>query len=146
MKKIPVWGSVFAVLLLLYSGMHYLPPASWMRLMFDWCHPASAKTQTELGKLLSIIDYYRQADLQVIFNDNTYSSEWGWRQARAYLAQNGLAEEEDAAQWIQKHAYRTTDGNIIYFLYPDGSQVTMRDAFLGQLAVINQQNNGESKE
>jgi hypothetical protein len=43
------------------------------------------------------------------------------------------------------HSYRSGKGSIIYFQYPDGSQVPMRDVFLDQLAAINHQNTDEPK-
>ncbi len=95
----------------------------------------------ELSKLMQVLDTYRNAEFTVIYDGREYSAEWSWRNGRYYLARNA-ADIRDAAAWIHEHAYRTGEGNPIYFRYPDGSERLMRDVFLEKLAMLNQADGG----
>ena len=107
-----------------------------LRILNPFYESVQAPPDSELGKLIQVIDFYRTQDIKVIYDGNEYTAEWGWRFAREYLTQH-IRDLDDAEAWIREHTYRTVrKGNIIYFEYPDGEKVPMRDVFLAKLASL----------
>lgn len=89
----------------------------------------------ELFRLVTVLDYFKDGDHQVIYDGLTLDAEWAWRQGRDYLAKN-INELTDAETWIRTHAYQTSQGNVISFKYPDGTERPMRDVLLEKLNSI----------
>ncbi len=89
----------------------------------------------ELTLLLNVMDKYRKENLEVVWegSQSTPAAFWGF--SKEYLQRN-FKLGDNAKSWIEEHCYRKTDGQIIYFKYPDGSTRPMRDVFLEELAVM----------
>lgn len=128
--------TLFLVCLMGIFVLTKLPETIWEMVIESQSRSGSYQTSpTELQKLIFIIDQYKKADLKVIYNGRRYESVWGWGYAREFLAQNynGM---EDAESWIRRNTYKTSEGEIIYFEYPDKTRRSMRDIFLEDLMLL----------
>jgi len=95
----------------------------------------SKRTQSELSKLLYLIDRFQEADAKAVYNGNYYEAGESEVFARKYLKQN--YDGENAKRWIKKHCYRSKKSNeLLYFRYADGEMYLMRDALLDELGVL----------
>lgn len=96
-----------------------------------------SEIDSELSKLLYIINEHKDGDFEVVFDGRHYKAGWGAQFARQYLNRNG-SSIEDAETWIKRYCYRSPrEGEVILFAYSDGKQVPMRDVFLDSLAQLN---------
>ena len=86
----------------------------------------------ELAKIMAVMDKYKTADLVVLYNGGEYKPAEFLTRSRAFLRRNFKAGNK-AVTWITEHCYRSDEGNIIYFKYPDGSARPIRDVFLEEL-------------
>ena len=87
---------------------------------------------TQLEILLVILEQLKGDDFKILHDGHQYSAGWGAEFAKQYLARNqsGIM---DAAEWIQQHTYRTSNGQIVYVIYQDGTQEPLRDVLLNKL-------------
>ena len=87
---------------------------------------------SELTRVLSLFQGYREQDFKVIFNGNTYEAQVAIERARKFLFTH--YHGEDIAHWISTYLYRTPDqGKIIYLAFPDGSKRALRDVLIEDL-------------
>ena len=89
------------------------------------------RPKSEFSKLLYLIDRLKENDFEVLFNGRAYKT----NQVRVLVTQYVLLNyrKETAEQWIQKHAYRSCKGNIIYLKDPAGNSHILKDVLLEEL-------------
>ncbi|HTL46618.1 MAG TPA: hypothetical protein VL688_01005 [Verrucomicrobiae bacterium] len=103
--------------------------------IFPTERPVPQTADPELNKLNLIIEYFKNADLEVI-TDGVYrkpSETLPW--VRRYVSQH-FKPGDNAADWIRQYCYQTNAGNMIYVRFPDGSTRLLRDYFLEHLALM----------
>lgn len=93
------------------------------------------RPRTELSKLVYLLDRFRRADFEITFDAVVYDADFALKFAKKYLAKN--YKKEEAARWINIHAYRTPRaGKIIYIKFSDGSSRPLRDMLLEELKAL----------
>ena len=87
---------------------------------------------SEITRVLSLFQDYREQDFKIIFNGNTYEAQIAIEKARKFLFTH--YHGEDIARWIRTYLYRSPDqGKIIYLAFPDGSKRALRDVLIEDL-------------
>lgn len=134
-KVILIAGAVAAGTLLV---LHPEKPGEFMDFISgpEALTDADFKNFSEWDKLSYILNKYRTTDAKVVSDGMEYSPEAAWLKGRKTLIQYAR-QVQDAAAWIEEYCYRSDEGNIIYFRFPDGKMVPVRDVFLAELALIN---------
>lgn len=94
----------------------------------------------ELMTLLTIMEKYKTQNLEIVWEGSQSTPAAFWDFSIDYLKHN-FESGDDAENWIKEHCYRTSDGQVIYFKYPDGTTRPMRDVFLEELVTRRQQSN-----
>lgn len=88
--------------------------------------------QTELGKLVYLLNFYQDKEVKVIFDGQTYDTPVALQKARRLL--RVYYKGEEARAWIQTHLYRSPrERKIIYLAFPDGSRRPLRDVLMEEL-------------
>lgn len=118
---------------LLYLPALILAAAIFWRLSYDIITPPES-SDPEFMKIMTTLDHYKEQDLEVIVDGIHFPARAACLKGRDYLARN-YKKGTVAGSWIKEHCYRTNQGNIIYFKYPDGSTRPMRDVFLEFLGI-----------
>jgi hypothetical protein len=89
-------------------------------------------SQPELGRLLYVLDLYRDKGYQVLYNGNSYGIAKAVGKTRESLYANYRGEK--AEDWVKAHLYVSPeDGKVILMEFPDGSKRPLKDVFLREL-------------
>lgn len=93
------------------------------------------RPQTELSKLIFLIDRFGEADAQVLYENINYPASFSAKFCRAFLPIH--YKQETAEYWV-KHWATTSfpSGKPIWLKLPDGSFLRTRDVFLDELAAL----------
>lgn len=116
-------------------GSRYVPASH-----FPQRHAAVTLPQPDLSefdKLDLILNKYRSAEVKIITGGLEYKPQDMWLKVRGFLVQS-KSSIKDAEDWIREYCYRISGGEVIYFKYPDGKMLPVRDVFLRELAGLNQ--------
>lgn len=96
------------------------------------------RPSTELSKLIFLMDYFKNAEVKVVYDNNEYDSAEALRYAKKYLAKN-YKSNENAAKWLKTHANRSQPGGkVIYFKFSDGRSSPILDLLLEKLTTLEQ--------
>jgi hypothetical protein len=96
--------------------------------------------QTELAKLLCLLERFRGTELGVVFAGATYDANTAVQHGRTYLIKT--YHDESADQWLKVHVKAGPDGRPIYVKSSDGKRRPAGDLLLEELAVLNNAANG----
>ena len=89
----------------------------------------------EFQKLAEIWNHFKAADVKVTVDGVEFPLETVLQNGQKYL-RNRYKKGMTAKTWIEEYVYRSKKGEIMYFKYPDGTSIPMRDVFLEELAKI----------
>ena len=90
------------------------------------------RPQSELSKVLFLIDRFKNTEFKVIYGGDEYDSNFGVTMARQFLILN--YKNETADRWVKTHTYLSEpEGQIIYLKYPKGDRRPARDVLLEEL-------------
>ena len=89
----------------------------------------------ELTRLITVMDKYRNEPIEIIWEGSQSTPVAFWLFAKDFLRRN-YRLGDNPEEWVQTHCYRTAEGRIIYFKFPDGTIRPMRDVFLEELAAL----------
>lgn len=117
---------------LIYRVMHPGPPALKVE-------------DPELDKLNQVLEHFKSGDFEIVVDGNYRKPEQMVVWARGFIRRNYTPGQDTARIWITDHCYKTDQGNILYFKYPDGKTIPMRDIFLADLDAIEGNSVVESK-
>lgn len=92
------------------------------------------RPQSELSKILYLMDRFKKAPVIVIYDRVEYESDVALKYAKSYVAKH--YRREDAAAWIRENAYRSLHGGVIYVKLPDGNKRLLRDLLIEELGNI----------
>lgn len=102
-------------------------PFPWLR------EPSSNKLiGPELAKILQVMDHYKTANIEVIYDGKTLTAAEMFQRAKQYVLSH-YEKGRTAEEFVSEYCYRSEKGEIIYFKYADGTTRLMRDVFLEDL-------------
>ncbi len=104
----------------------------------------SRRSDSELSKLIYLIDCFKFSEIKVLYDDYEYESEEGASYIMGYLRKN-YDKGVDAESWVREHIYSSKgSGKINYLIFPDGDVKPARDVFLEELSALNEHLNKKS--
>ena len=93
--------------------------------------------QSDLAKLLCLIDRFRDTDVQVIYQGHPYDASTAIQFARGYLARNYKNQKPD--RWIKANVtLRGFDGRMPEFKFSTGKSRPVVDVLLEELNLLYQ--------
>ena len=95
----------------------------------------SNRPKSELSKLIFLIDRFKDMGVRIRYDGLEYDANYAARITKKYLARR--YRRENAKEWVQKHSYRSIHaGEIIYVIFPDGSEEALREVFISELNAV----------
>ncbi len=95
------------------------------------------KSDTELSKLIYLMDRYRDAKFEIQYDGSWYGADEAMMEARKYLRQN--YKNEPAEKFIKLHTYRPYGKEkIIFIRFPNDEIRILRDVLLEELKRLDQ--------
>ncbi len=93
------------------------------------------RSQTELSKLIYLLDRYRNTDYLIHYEGRDFDSRVALQEAKKYLATHYA--NESATRFIEENAYRPKGGSgILYLKTPKGDMSLLKDVLLSELKAL----------
>lgn len=93
------------------------------------------KDQSDLSKLIYLIDRFSGTDIQVVYDGISYKSSFAAGVAKWFLARK--YNKETVSEWILKWCNRTIlAGNLIWVKFPDGSVKLSREVLTNEVEAL----------
>ena len=94
------------------------------------------KSDTELSKLIYLMDRFRDAEFEIKYSRSWYGADEAMMEARKFLQKN--YKKESAEKFIKMHTYRPYGkSDILYIKFPNSEIHILRDVLLKELELLN---------
>ncbi len=143
-KTLSFWLLIFMTLIglpSLWASESFLPPLRESEAFKQY----QKRHQSELSKLIYLIDRYKDTKVQVLYDGAYYDTDIAVRIVRWFLGQN-YKNGQTSREWIERYATTTIMyGTPIFFKLPDGTLRLARDLFWEELQALEEAMKQESR-